>query len=136
MNILFTLLIVAHVFVSIILVLLVLMQNDKGGGLAGAFGGMGGGAAFTGSSTATFMTKLTTGVAILSFALILGLNALSRSGGTAPVDSQLRSATQGMSSAIPEQYQGPGTFTGEAIPGLGAEPPVQQVPEAEPITPQ
>jgi preprotein translocase subunit SecG len=39
---LYTLLIVIHILICIVLALVVLMQSSKGGGLAGAFGGAGG----------------------------------------------------------------------------------------------
>src|ERR1043165_8608667 len=77
---LFVGLVVLHIFVCLILVLLILVQNDKGGGLAGAFGGMGGNAAFSGSSASTFLTTLTRYVALASFIILLGLNYMSTRG--------------------------------------------------------
>lgn len=118
-------LIVLHVFLCLFLVLLILLQNDKGGGLAGAFGGMGGSAAFTGSSTATFLTKITWGLAAVSFALILALNALAMNGNRATQkESELKSARKGLSSVLPiappsaASQQGPA----QGIPGLGTAP--------------
>jgi preprotein translocase subunit SecG len=52
---------------GIFLILLVLIQRGKGGGLAGAFGGAGGSSAF-GSRAGDLFTKITLGVA---FAWIL-----------------------------------------------------------------
>jgi preprotein translocase subunit SecG len=54
-----------HVVISILLVVVVLLQSSKGGGLAGAFGGDSMGAAFGGRGVATFLSKLTTILAIL-----------------------------------------------------------------------
>ncbi len=47
---------------SVFLILLVLIQRGKGGGLAGAFGGVGGSSAF-GSRAGDTFTKITIGVA-------------------------------------------------------------------------
>ncbi|MDB5104651.1 MAG: preprotein translocase, SecG subunit [Fibrobacteres bacterium] len=123
---LFVALVVLHIFVCVLLVLLILVQNDKGGGLAGAFGGMGGGAAFTGSSAATFLTKLTQGVALVSFILLLGLNYLSTKGiESGRRESELKSARHGLSSVLPPG-QAPVNGASEgpvnAIPGLGNSP--------------
>ena len=49
-------------FTAIILILLVMVQRGKGGGLAGAFGGMGGQSAF-GTKAGDLFTKITVGVA-------------------------------------------------------------------------
>jgi preprotein translocase subunit SecG len=122
---LFVALVVLHIFVCVLLVLLILIQNDKGGGLAGAFGGMGGGAAFTGSSAATFLTKLTQGVALASFVLLLALNYMSTKGiESGRKESELKSARKGLSSVIPSGTSLNGGASGAAnsIPGLGTAP--------------
>lgn len=123
---LFVALVVLHIFVCILLVLLILVQNDKGGGLAGAFGGMGGGAAFTGSSAATFLTKLTQGVAAVSFILLLGLNYMSTKGvESVRRESELKSARHGLSSVLPQgatPSNGASQGSTTSIPGLGTAP--------------
>src|SRR5688500_4012485 len=102
MQYLYIALVVLHVFLCLFLVLLILLQNDKGGGLAGAFGGMGGGAAFSGSSTATFLTKITWWLAGASFAIILVPNGMAMSGNNATQrESELKSARKGLSSVLP-----------------------------------
>ncbi len=53
---------------TVFLIVLVLIQRGKGGGLAGAFGGMGGQSAF-GTKAGDLFTKITIGVA--SFWIIL-----------------------------------------------------------------
>ena len=114
---------IVHVFICFFLILLVLIQNDKGGGLAGALGGMSG-AAFTGASVSTIVTKITQGTAIVSFIVILILNALSvRKSGTVEVQSELKSSN--LSSVIPEGFSreaGAGGFSQEGIPGLQRAP--------------
>ncbi|MEO7779158.1 MAG: preprotein translocase subunit SecG [Fibrobacteria bacterium] len=138
---LFVALVVLHIFVCVVLVLLILIQNDKGGGLAGAFGGMGGGAAFTGSSAATFITKLTQGVALASFVLLLALNYMSTKGiESGRRESELKSAHKGLSSVIPEgtaPSNGASQGPAKAIPGLGTAPageaaPAGAAPASEP----
>ena len=52
------------VFTALFLIFLVLIQRGRGGGLAGAFGGMGGQSAF-GTKAGDVFTKITVGVAAL-----------------------------------------------------------------------
>lgn len=80
------------VLTSLFLILLVLIQRGRGGGLAGAFGGAGGQSAF-GTKAGDVFTKITVGVAAFWILLcILSLNVLGRQsslfspalGGSAP----------------------------------------------------
>jgi preprotein translocase subunit SecG len=57
-------------FVSLFLILLVLIQRGKGGGLAGAFGGVGGSSAF-GSRAGDMFTRITIVVATVWLLLIM-----------------------------------------------------------------
>jgi preprotein translocase subunit SecG len=50
-------------FLAVFLIVLILIQRGKGGGLAGAFGGMGGQSAF-GTKAGDLFTKITIGAAI------------------------------------------------------------------------
>ena len=63
--------------ISLFLILLILIQRGRGGGLAGAFGGMGGQSAF-GTKAGDLFTRITIGVAavwiLLSVAAIKVLN--------------------------------------------------------------
>ena len=56
---------IIHVVVCLLLVLIVLLQSGKGADLAGAFGGGGSQTAFGARGTATFLSKLTTGAAVV-----------------------------------------------------------------------
>jgi len=56
---------IIHVVVCLLLVLIVLLQSGKGADLAGAFGGGGSQTAFGARGTATFLSKLTTGAAVI-----------------------------------------------------------------------
>jgi preprotein translocase subunit SecG len=75
----YTFLILLHVLISLALILVVLLQSGKGTGLAGAFGGGGGamGAVFGGRGAATFLSKLTTILAIAFFVSCLGHSLLA-----------------------------------------------------------
>ena len=64
-----------HITASLLLILIVLMQSAKGGGLGGAFGGVTE-TAF-GSRAGTFLTRLTTTFAILFMITSLTLAVLS-----------------------------------------------------------
>jgi preprotein translocase subunit SecG len=72
MSILYTILVILHVIVSIVLVVAVLMQRAKGGGLAGIAGGAASQAVFGGRGAATMIHKAT-----VILALIFGLNSLA-----------------------------------------------------------
>lgn len=64
----FTVMLIFHTLVCILLVIVILMQAAKGEGLAGAFGGGGGGlsgAVFGGRGAATFLSRATTVIAIV-----------------------------------------------------------------------
>src|SRR6476659_7330635 len=56
-----TLLTVLHVIVCLFLMLTVLLQSGKGGGMGGAFGGSNAGTVFGGSGASSFLQRLTAG---------------------------------------------------------------------------
>lgn len=68
---------ILHVIVCLLLVLIVLLQSGKGADLAGAFGGGGSQTAFGARGTATFLSKLTTGAAIIFMATSFTLSLLT-----------------------------------------------------------
>jgi len=67
----FTLLIVIHILTAVSLVLIVLLQSGRGAELGAAFGGMG--QATFGPTRSTFLTKLTTSLAVVFMATSLTL---------------------------------------------------------------
>ena len=71
--------------VGMFLILLVLIQNGKGGGLAGAFGGSGGSSAF-GSRAGDTFTRITIYVAAVWILLIMIMIKLVQP--TAPLQAQ------------------------------------------------
>jgi len=103
------------VLTSLFLILLVLVQRGRGGGLAGALGGMGGQSAF-GTKAGDLFTRITVGVAGFWIILcILATNLLSRQqslisselGGAAPQATAPMTPTQPMT-----QPQPPAAATG------------------------
>ncbi len=68
---------IIHVIVCLLLILIVLLQSGKGADLAGAFGGGGSQTAFGARGTATFLSKLTTGAAIIFMATSFTLSLLT-----------------------------------------------------------
>jgi preprotein translocase subunit SecG len=83
--VIYGILLALHLIVCIVLVLAVLLQAGKGGGLAGAFGSMGmggmGQSLFGGRGAATFLSKTTTvlGIAFMVTSLCLALLSGTRS---------------------------------------------------------
>lgn len=69
----YSLLLGLHVIVCLLLVIVVLLQSGKAADLAGAFGGMGSQSTFGPRGAATFLSKLTTTLAILFMVTSLAL---------------------------------------------------------------
>jgi preprotein translocase subunit SecG len=78
MSVLATLFMIFLFVAALFLIVLVLVQRGKGGGLAGAFGGMGGQSAF-GTKAGDLFTRITIGVA--TFWIILCMFAIKLLGG-------------------------------------------------------
>ena len=69
-----------HILVCIVLIVSILLQAGKGGGLSGAFGGVGSaGTVFGSTGTATFLGKVTTYVAVVFCLTCISLWYTSRS---------------------------------------------------------
>lgn len=91
----YSFLIIVHVLVCIVLTVVILLQSSKGGGLAGVFGGGGGGmgAVFGGRGAASFLSKLTTILAIIFMGISLLLGMITRGGdGSQSIVGQERSS--------------------------------------------
>jgi preprotein translocase subunit SecG len=96
-SVLVTLLSIAFVFVCFLLILLILIQRPKGGGLAGAFGGAGGSdQAMFGAKAGDALTWITVGLFVGFLLLAMGLTWATDPTGTTkdvpviemPVDGQ------------------------------------------------
>jgi preprotein translocase subunit SecG len=100
MTTLFWIGIVLHVFLCLFLMLLVLVQNDKMGGLAG-LGGMTSQSAFSTAGAATFVHKLTRVVGIIYLVLVFALGYMTiQQDRSAKTASALKQATE--QSAAPQ----------------------------------
>jgi len=102
----FSVLLGIHILVCIALVLAILLQSGKGGGLAGTFGGSGSDTVFGGRGAATFLSKATTvlGTSFMVTSLVLALLA---SRGPAAQKSLIRE--QAGRRATQSTQQSPGT---------------------------
>ena len=105
-----TFLLIVHILVCLILVVSILLQASKGGGLSTAFGGGGGGTAmFGGAGAATFLSKVTTFLAVAFFLTCIGLWYTSRGDTTAPDTAAERALRE---QPVPLQ----GTYRGQPLP--------------------
>ena len=100
-----------HILVCLGLIIVVLLQSGKGGGLAGAFGGAGGvGAVFGGQAAATFLTKSTRYLAIAFMLTSLSLAVTLR--------GALKTGT--VSDGLEGRQPSAATTAGEVVPQEGA----------------
>ncbi|MEI7974009.1 MAG: preprotein translocase subunit SecG [Bdellovibrio sp.] len=85
---------VVHIFIAVILVILVLIQDPKGGGLGSAWGGGGSNSVLGPMGAATLAQKMTRWVAVLFAATCLGLTMTvsKKTGGAGVVDSVIPAA--------------------------------------------
>jgi preprotein translocase subunit SecG len=76
----YSFLVLLFVLTSVLLVIVILLQAGKGQGLAGSFGGIGGGGAvFGGRGAASFLSKTTAVLAVVYGVLCLSIGYISRS---------------------------------------------------------
>ena len=124
MTTLFWVLIVLHVFLCFVLSLLVLVQNDKMGGLAG-LGGMTSQSAFSTAGAATFIQKLTRVVAVLFFIVVMALGLITAKQDEAVEESAMQKATKANAAEQAQEVPAlPATFNApvEAAPAAADVP--------------
>jgi len=106
----YTLLIIIHVVVSLALILIVLLQTGKGADMGAGFGGGSNQTIFGSRGAATFLSKITTGAAIMFMltSLSLAIMTKNRTGSvirdTAPraaAPAKPADAPAGMPAAVP-----------------------------------
>jgi preprotein translocase subunit SecG len=105
-----------HIIVCLLLVIVVLLQSGKAADLAGAFGGMGSQSTFGPRGAATFLSKMTTTLAVLFMvtSLSLWILAANRSGPQTVVDGvQPEQTTQTPAATDTETATQTGDKTGE-----------------------
>jgi preprotein translocase subunit SecG len=107
----YTLAIIIEIIIGILLMLAILMQSSKGGGLAGGFGGANMGAVFGVRRTSDFLTRLTQWLAgaFMILALVINMWLLPR--GEIKKESVIQSGPP--PAALPPTQQAPAS----PIPG-------------------
>ena len=109
------LLIIIHVIVCIALIMIVLLQTGKGADMGAAFGGGSSQTLFGSTGASTFLSKATTGAAIIFMITSLGLAWMSGQ----------RTAGESVVTATPapvESTQQPATTPPSATEDSGSEP--------------
>lgn len=95
-------LIALQMVISVLLVLSILLQSSKGGGLAGIAGGMMSSTVFGGRGAANFLTKATTVLATLFFLNCLGMAIItSKTDAVASVTQQSAAQQEAPASPVP-----------------------------------
>lgn len=112
MGILATILQVLLLLVSLFLVIVILLQRGRGGGLAGAFGGMGGQSAF-GTKAGDVFTRITVVIAVIWVLLAGGSGVAMRMS----ADSFARDAFESRST---DEDEGTESIIPDATPGSSA----------------
>lgn len=117
----YSLFILLHVFISICLILVVLMQSGKGGGVAGAFGGGGNQTVFGGRGATDFLGKATWGLGagFMFTSLLLGILSAGRSEPTSVIEKAVPPPSS-TAPAIPEERV-PSTPPAETTPSEPAD---------------
>ena len=131
MTTLFWVLIVVHVFLCLFLSLLVLVQNDKMGGLAG-LGGMTSQSAFSTAGAATFIQKLTRVVAVIFFIVVFALGLITSKKNVTVEESAMQKATrENAEQQAPVVPALPGDFAAPATEAPAAPAAEEPAPAAE-----
>lgn len=126
----YTFLVVCHVLIAVVLVIAVLIQQGKGGGLGAGFGGGGANTLFGSSGGGNFFTKLTMCLAFGFMITSLGLTSIKSRGTKTSLFDQHSSVP---APAVPETTGTPAAPVAPAAPGT---PPVAPKEAPAPTTKQ
>ncbi len=110
-------LVILHILVSVALIAIVLLQSGKGAEMGASFGASGSQSVFGAGGGSTFMSKLTTGAAIIFMLTSLTLAYRSSQPGTSSI-------MKGTQKAAPQ------------MPAMPGQTPIQGKPAAVPAAPQ
>lgn len=103
----YTFVIALVIFIAILLIIVVLAQNSKGGGLSGQFGGSGASNIMGVKKTGDILEKLTWSFIIAIMALVLSLNFISPAGrGTQGSEILNKANEQGTSAPLIQDQSG------------------------------
>jgi len=125
------LLVFLHIFVSIAMIGIVLIQSGKGAEMGASFGAGGSQTVFGASGGNTFMNRLTTGAAVLFMLTSLTLAHLSSSGSTSSI---MPSKSAPAAPAAPAQGAAPAQ-TPAAAPAAPIAPAAPAAPAQPPAAP-
>jgi preprotein translocase subunit SecG len=112
-----TVLYIIHVLVCIAMLPIILLQAGKGGGVSATFGGGGSGTVFGSRGASTFLTKMTSGAAIIFMITSMALSwyaSRGRSVVPSEPDVPAKSATKVEGGGAGEQVAAPVTGTAAA----------------------
>jgi len=118
---------ILHVAVSIFMIAVVLLQSGKGAEMGASFGSSGSQSVFGAGGGSTFLSKMTTGAAVIFMLTSLTLAYISGQ----PSSSSIMSGKSKPAAVAPAQ-QAPATPAVPATPGA----PAQGAPAAVPANPQ
>lgn len=126
-----TLFVIVHVIVSFVLILAVLLQSGKAADLAGAFGGGGSQTAFGARGSASLLSKVTTGAAVLFMLTSLGLWIMSGQEASSVVGGEKPPAATTETAQPPEKPGEAATAAAQAEtkPGEQKPPAATETPE-------
>jgi preprotein translocase subunit SecG len=123
MNALLYITLILFILICIFLILLVLIQKGRGGGLAGAFGGMGGNTAF-GSKTGDVLTWATSVVFGVFIVLAIVLNLVANSvNAKRPVVATPTAPPIGAPTQQPSPMEQTPNGVGDSLPNIPTPPP-------------
>jgi preprotein translocase subunit SecG len=125
----YTFLSIVYVFVCLFLILVVLLQSGKGGGLGSAFGGGASQQIFGGAGAGNLLTRLTAASAFAFMALSVGLAFLSTSGEQA-LDRAVREQTAAQEAAAEVEVEEAEAAAAEAEAAAAEEAEAELEPEA------
>jgi preprotein translocase subunit SecG len=125
-----------HIFACVALVVSILLQSGKGGGLAGAFGAGSSQTLFGGRGAATFLTRASTVMAVVFFltSLTLGLTSTRQTAtaGRSLMQEEARRRAEQQGAQQGAAGTAPGAAPGTMTPG--SVPPGSTPPGAAPTT--
>jgi preprotein translocase subunit SecG len=124
-------LVIVHIIVSLGLIAAVLLQSGKGAEMGASFGASGSQSVFGAGGGSTFMSKMTTGAAIIFMLTSLTLAYLSsRPGGSSIMSSKVPAKAAPQMPALPSQQQ-PVQGQPATVPAKPSEP-ARQMPATPP----
>ena len=126
-----SILLVLQVISSLLVIVLVLLQQGKGADMGAAFGSGSAGSVFGSAAAANFLSRATKWAAIVFFATTAGLAWVAHHPAGSPIESGIM---QGFTAPAKEAAP-----AGSAVPDVGggsAVPSVPAAPSAKPVPPQ